>query len=209
MVKRKGRTKRYPTNYIKDEIIRLLLTGPLRFTDLRNKLGISKPSLSQHLSEFEKKGSVVSRKEGRQVFYMISEKAYTYDLTIKAKTLEFGLRKYVFEAYSQFENKPDKFVRRLTAVILFLRREIMSGVIREQVASKVAKNLLYPLLMQCLHFSDEYAKSLEDAYGELKVVKRLSRPDSLKKIVSVSSDKHGSTMVGSSSVLDAIETDSS
>lgn len=203
--------KRLGPKEMKEKILSILIEANQEtFTGIRNKTGISKNVLARHLRDLKDERKVMSIKKGKNVLYMIPEKAYTYDLTIKAKMLEFALNMYVYNAYLKFENKPDQFVRRLTAVILFLLREMRCGdIIRDQVASKVAKNLLYRLLTQCLHFSDKYVTKLEDTYGELEVVKRLSRPDSLKKLVSTESDKHGSTMISSSSVLDAIESDSS
>lgn len=70
---------RLPTGHTQSEIVRLLHkkeNRKLRFKDIQEKIGISKPVLSIHLKKLEKEGSIISIKEGREKYYMISENMY-------------------------------------------------------------------------------------------------------------------------------------
>ncbi len=65
--------------YTQSQIVRLLQKKEnerLRFTDLQKSLSISKPVLSLHLDKLEKEGTLVSIKEGREKFYMLSKNAF-------------------------------------------------------------------------------------------------------------------------------------
>ena len=70
---------RLPSGYTQSEIIRLLHRKEnqrLRFKDIQEKIGISKPVLSSHLKKLEKEKAIISVKEGRENFYMLSKNIY-------------------------------------------------------------------------------------------------------------------------------------
>jgi len=59
------------------EIISLLGDGELTATQLTKKINISKANLSQHMSLLSEKGVVISRREGTNVFYKLSDDRIT------------------------------------------------------------------------------------------------------------------------------------
>ena len=59
------------------EIIEALRDDELNATQLIQKIGISKANLSQHMSILIQKGVVLSRREGLNVFYNLSDEKIT------------------------------------------------------------------------------------------------------------------------------------
>lgn len=59
------------------EIIAVLREGEFTATQLIQKVGISKANLSQHMSTLIEKGVVLSRREGINVFYKLSDERIT------------------------------------------------------------------------------------------------------------------------------------
>ena len=59
------------------EIIEALRDDELNATQLIQKVGISKANLSQHMSMLIQKGVVLSRREGLNVFYKLSDERIT------------------------------------------------------------------------------------------------------------------------------------
>ena len=59
------------------EIIEALRDDELNATQLIQKVGISKANLSQHMSILIQKGVVLSRREGLNVFYRLSDERIT------------------------------------------------------------------------------------------------------------------------------------
>ena len=59
------------------EIIEALRDDELNATQLIQKIGISKANLSQHMSILIQKGVVLSRREGLNVFYKLSDERIT------------------------------------------------------------------------------------------------------------------------------------
>ena len=59
------------------EIIAALRDDELNATQLTQKVGISKANLSQHMSILIQKGVVLSRREGINVFYKLSDERIT------------------------------------------------------------------------------------------------------------------------------------
>jgi len=58
-------------------IIDILRKNPnLRFTDIGEKVGISKPALSQHLKELQKDKTVNVKQVGREKFYYLTQHAF-------------------------------------------------------------------------------------------------------------------------------------
>ena len=57
---------------IRIEIIDLLQDSEMSFSELYDKIGISKSSLSQHLSIMVGKGILIRRKEGLNSYYRVS-----------------------------------------------------------------------------------------------------------------------------------------
>jgi ArsR family transcriptional regulator len=54
------------------EIINLLKDSEMSNSELMKKTGLSKVSMSQHMNVLKSKGVIVSRREGQQLFYSIS-----------------------------------------------------------------------------------------------------------------------------------------
>ncbi|MCL4376971.1 MAG: metalloregulator ArsR/SmtB family transcription factor [Actinobacteria bacterium] len=59
------------------EIISVLVDEELTATQLTKKINISKANLSQHMSILVEKGVVLSRREGINVFYSLSDERIT------------------------------------------------------------------------------------------------------------------------------------
>jgi len=75
----KPKKHRLPTGYTQSEIVRLLHKKEnqrLRSMDIQEKIGISKPVLYSHLKKLEKEGTIFSKKEGREMYYMLSKNMY-------------------------------------------------------------------------------------------------------------------------------------
>jgi len=61
------------SNSIRIEIIELLRDGEMGFSEIAEKTGVSKSSLSQHLNIMIEKGGILTqRKEGLSSFYTLS-----------------------------------------------------------------------------------------------------------------------------------------
>ena len=54
------------------EIIHVLKDGEMSASDLIERIGISKANLSQHMSVLRSKNVIMSRREGLNIFYRIS-----------------------------------------------------------------------------------------------------------------------------------------
>ena len=54
------------------EVINVLRDGEMTVTELTQKLGLTIGNLSQHLSMMKERRILISRKEGNQVFYRIT-----------------------------------------------------------------------------------------------------------------------------------------
>lgn len=78
------------------EIINALRNEELTATQLTQKIHISKANLSQHMSILAQKGVVLSRREGINVFYKLSDtritKAYDLMREVLLKRLEENSR---------------------------------------------------------------------------------------------------------------------
>ncbi len=55
------------------EIIHLLADGPREVTRLAEEMGISQPNVSQHLALMRSAGVVEAERNGREVFYRLSD----------------------------------------------------------------------------------------------------------------------------------------
>jgi len=54
------------------EIINLLKSGEMSNSDIMRETGLNKVNISQHMNILKSKGVVVSRRQGQQLFYSIS-----------------------------------------------------------------------------------------------------------------------------------------
>ncbi len=72
------RIPRQPEGRTKERIIEILGKEPYsrRFTDLKNELNISKPVLAEHLNTLKKEGKITYDKVGKEVYYMLTDKAW-------------------------------------------------------------------------------------------------------------------------------------
>ena len=61
-------------NSNRSRIIDLLQTSERKVTDLTERLSVRQPTVSHHLAQLKKKGMVVSRKKGREIFYSLNRK---------------------------------------------------------------------------------------------------------------------------------------
>ncbi len=64
-------------NNNRDEILRLLYERSLTFTELRKKIGLSKPVLSKHLKSLRQDRKIEKDLENEKVVYRLSKGAYT------------------------------------------------------------------------------------------------------------------------------------
>jgi ArsR family transcriptional regulator len=59
------------------EVLNILRDREMTASDLIEKIGLSKPNLSQHMSILKSKGVVLTRREGVNVYYRISNPKIT------------------------------------------------------------------------------------------------------------------------------------
>lgn len=80
-----------PRGKIPHQVIRLLLKNKkMRFMELKEKIGVSKPSLSEHLAILLKEGSITVVKEGREKHYSLIEKpVQTLERKIERLSFDF------------------------------------------------------------------------------------------------------------------------
>lgn len=88
---------------IRIEIIDTLQNNELSFSDLLEKIGGAKSSLSQHLSSMSHKGILVQRKEGLNVFYKLSSEKVAIACRIMREVLIENLNKQ-HQIINNFQN---------------------------------------------------------------------------------------------------------
>lgn len=126
MVSKEKRKNRLPTGHTQSEIVKLLRkreNQKLRFKDILDKIGISKPVLSIHLKKLESEGSVVSIKQGREKYYMASENMYKIpERRIDIMASNYNLFSNNELAFLDFANK-EKFYseigKKLNAILIY------------------------------------------------------------------------------------------
>lgn len=133
MVRKNSRTIRYPDGYIREQIISLLQNGPLRFSDLKNNLRISKPVLSEHLKKLNE--IIISQRKGREVYYSLLAKAWE---TSEVRTLAFTLRIHTYLGSRLTDwGKDDKKLHEVSEKELLreLTRKISAAILFTQIKS--------------------------------------------------------------------------
>lgn len=80
-----------PRGKIQHQVIKLLLKNKkMRFTELKEKIGVSKPSLSEHLTILLKENIITVAKKGRERHYSLTEKPIqTLERKIERMSFDF------------------------------------------------------------------------------------------------------------------------
>ncbi|HRU38694.1 MAG TPA: metalloregulator ArsR/SmtB family transcription factor [Candidatus Goldiibacteriota bacterium] len=68
-------------------IIKMLCKGERNASELAAATGLSGPNLSQHMSKLIANGVVISRKQGKQVFYSLSDPAISEACSLMQKVV--------------------------------------------------------------------------------------------------------------------------
>lgn len=117
---------RLPTGYTLREIVRLLHRKEnqrLRFKDILVKINVSKPVLSNHLKKLEKEGTIVSVKEGREKYYMLSKNMYKIlERRIDVLASNYNLftnNELAFLDYSNADKFYSKTANKINAMVVF------------------------------------------------------------------------------------------
>ncbi len=126
MVSKEKRKHRLPTGYTRNEIVRLLRkkeNQKIKSKDLQNKIGISKPVFIDHMKKLESEGAVISIKEGREKYYILSENIYKIpERRIDILASNYSLFTNNELAFLNFDNK-EKFYseigEKLNAVLIY------------------------------------------------------------------------------------------
>jgi len=135
LVRKNSRSIRYPDGYIKEQIIKWLRNGPLRFSDLKNSLRISKPVLSEHLKKLEKKEIIFFQRRGREVYYSLMAKAWE---SPEIRVLSFTSLIHTFIKSSLTDwGKDDKKLHEVSEKDLLreLARKISAAILFTQIKS--------------------------------------------------------------------------
>lgn len=126
MVSKEKRKQRLPTGHTQSEIVRLLRkkeNQKIRSKDLQMKIGISKPVLIDHMKKLESEGTVISIKEGREKYYMLSKNMYKIpERRIDIMASNYNLFSNNELAFLDFANK-EKFYseigKKLNAILIY------------------------------------------------------------------------------------------
>jgi len=117
---------RKPTGHTISEIVKLLQkkdTQRLRFKDIQEKIGVSKPVLSNHLKKLEKEKTVVSIKEGREKYYMLSKNMFKilerHIDVLSSNYSEYSGDNLIVRGYSGIEEMFQEFGRKMSIVLFF------------------------------------------------------------------------------------------
>jgi DNA-binding transcriptional ArsR family regulator len=150
---REKRILRKPEGETKDDIIELLSKAPSRqrFTELKNKLGISKPTLAEHLNTLKKEGKITRRRYGKAVYYSLTNKAWESPETRRV-VYSSNIMSYVNEAIAGSEDANlqklsekellKELARKISALILFAQiKGAESGEEWYKTAERVAREI--------------------------------------------------------------------
>ncbi len=125
MVSKKERFRK-PTGHTLSEIVRLLQKKEnqrLRFKDILEKIGVSKPVLSNHLKKLEKEKTIVSIKEGREKYYMLSKNIFKIpdrrmDI-LSSNYSEYVSDYLIIREYSDIQDLFDRFSQKISPVLFY------------------------------------------------------------------------------------------
>lgn len=117
---------RLPTGHTQSEIVRLLHkkeNQKIRSKDLQKKIGISKPVFSVHMKKLEREGTIISIKEGREKYYMLSKNMYKIlERRIDVLASNYNLftnNELAFLDYSDADEFYSKTANKINAMMIF------------------------------------------------------------------------------------------
>lgn len=179
-------TRRKPRRFegfTQSEIVKLLRKEKnMKFTDLRQRLQISKPVLSKHLSKLEKQKVIESQKKGREKHYMLR----SYALKIPERRIDVFSSNYndysmdnllATTEYNSLEELFSKFTKKMNAIYLYTLLKSMETGRNWQRAidMKQFSNIILLLITDFLYsdkkpdeLSELIVESNEDLFEKIK-----------------------------------------
>ncbi|MEX0862672.1 winged helix-turn-helix domain-containing protein [Nitrosopumilus sp.] len=117
---------RKPTGHTQSEIVKLLQKKDiqrLRFKDIQEKIRVSKPVLSTHLKKLEKEKTIVSIKEGREKYYMLSKNVFKvldrHVDVLSSNYSEYFADDLFIREYSDAEELYFEFSQKMSAILFY------------------------------------------------------------------------------------------
>jgi len=121
-----SKNNRKPTGHTLSEIVRLLKKKDnqrLRFKDIQEKIGVSKPVLSKHLKKLEKEKTIVSVKEGREKYYMVSKNVFKildrHIDVFSSNYSEYISDDLIIREYSDLKELFDRFSQKISPMLFY------------------------------------------------------------------------------------------
>lgn len=188
---------------IQDKIVKLLYKNreekkTVRFTELRKKLGISKPVLSYHLGILKDENIIEFTQEGREKHYRLNEKSpKTLEMKIKDLYLSYVIHHDMVSPDP--DDEPNDLLNWLSSIIgciylFFMLKSIETG--RDWVTNIKLYDFEYTLLENLIaHITEEYefpinwadresAKDRNEVYAKIKkITSKRTHQEKLKELI--------------------------